>query len=190
MTGARHDATGRGNDSADADVANARNDEVRPLTDPSAKILDRAALVRRFGRPRHERVVFTNGCFDILHRGHVAYLYQARALGDRLIVGLNTDASVRRLKGEGRPVVQEDDRAYVLAGLACVDAVTVFDEDTPAELIAALVPDVLVKGGDYTPDAVVGRDVVESAGGRLVLIPFVTGRSTTGILERIRETES
>jgi D-beta-D-heptose 7-phosphate kinase / D-beta-D-heptose 1-phosphate adenosyltransferase len=160
------------------------------VPDPASKVLDRDEAVRRFGRPRSRRVVFTNGCFDILHRGHVAYLHQARSLGDALVVGLNTDASVRRLKGEGRPVVQQDDRAFVIAGLGCVDAVTLFDEDTPADLIAALVPDVLVKGGDYSPDAVVGRGTVEAAGGRLVLIPFVTGRSTTGLLERIRENES
>jgi D-beta-D-heptose 7-phosphate kinase / D-beta-D-heptose 1-phosphate adenosyltransferase len=158
--------------------------------DPASRILDRAALVARYGRPRAERVVFTNGCFDILHRGHVEYLHAARALGDRLIVGVNTDASVRRLKGADRPVVHEDDRAYVLAGLACIDAVTHFDEDTPAALIAALLPDVLVKGGDYAPEAVVGRDSVEAAGGRLVIIPFVAGRSTTGILQRLREIES
>jgi rfaE bifunctional protein nucleotidyltransferase chain/domain len=157
--------------------------------DPADRILHRDALLERFGRPRTGTVVFTNGCFDILHRGHVEYLCAARSLGDSLVVGVNTDASVRRLKGEGRPVVREDDRAFVLAGLGCVDAVTLFDEDTPAELIAALVPDVLVKGGDYSPDAVVGRDVVEAAGGRLVLIPFVAGRSTTGILQRIRESE-
>jgi D-beta-D-heptose 7-phosphate kinase / D-beta-D-heptose 1-phosphate adenosyltransferase len=158
--------------------------------DPADRILQRDAVVRRFGRPREQSVVFTNGCFDILHRGHVAYLYAARALGDRLVVGVNTDASVRRLKGEGRPVVQQDDRAFVLAGLGCVDAVTLFDEDTPAELIAALLPDVLVKGGDYEPDAVVGREDVEAAGGRVVIIPFVEGRSTTGMLHRIRERES
>lgn len=157
--------------------------------DPSLKILSRDALLRRHGRPRSERVVFTNGCFDILHRGHVAYLTQARALGDRLVVGINTDRSVRRLKGAGRPVVEQDDRAYVLAALACVDAVTLFDEDTPQELIAALVPDVLVKGGDYAPEQVVGRDVVESHGGRLVLIPFIEGRSTTRILHRIQEAD-
>jgi rfaE bifunctional protein nucleotidyltransferase chain/domain len=156
---------------------------------PSDRILSRAELVRRFGRPRHTTVVFTNGCFDILHRGHVEYLYAARALGDHLVVGLNTDASVRRLKGEGRPVVHEEDRAYVLAGLACVDAVTLFDEDTPAELIATLVPDVLVKGGDYAPEHVVGRDTVEASGGRLVLMPFISGRSTTDILNRIRDCE-
>jgi D-beta-D-heptose 7-phosphate kinase/D-beta-D-heptose 1-phosphate adenosyltransferase len=154
--------------------------------DPGLRILDRAAVVERFGRPRNSRVVFTNGCFDIIHRGHVAYLCAARALGDALVVGINTDTSVRRLKGEHRPVVQEDDRAYVVAALACVDAVTLFDEDTPAELIAALLPDVLVKGGDYAPDTVVGRETVEAAGGHVALIPFVAGRSTTGILERIR----
>jgi D-beta-D-heptose 7-phosphate kinase / D-beta-D-heptose 1-phosphate adenosyltransferase len=158
--------------------------------DPATRILDRAELVRRFGRPRDETVVFTNGCFDILHRGHVAYLYAARALGDRLVVGVNTDASVRRLKGEGRPVVSEHDRAFVLAGLGCVDAVTLFDEDTPAQLIAELLPDLLIKGGDYDPDAVVGRHDVEAAGGRVVIIPFVEGRSTTSMLHRIRERES
>jgi rfaE bifunctional protein nucleotidyltransferase chain/domain len=157
---------------------------------PADKILDRQDLVARLGRPRQATLVFTNGCFDILHRGHVAYLHQARALGDALVVGVNSDASVRRLKGEGRPVVPDEDRAFVLAGLGCVDAVTLFDEDTPATLIAELLPDILVKGGDYSPDAVVGRDVVEAAGGRLVLIPFVTGRSTTGILQQIRENET
>jgi rfaE bifunctional protein nucleotidyltransferase chain/domain len=163
---------------------------VSELLDPQRRIMERAALIERFGRPRTERVVFTNGCFDILHRGHVAYLAQARALGDRLVVGLNTDASVRGLKGPGRPVVSEDDRAFVIAALAAVDAVTLFDEPTPAELIAALQPDVLVKGGDYSPQNVVGRDTVEAAGGRVVIIPFVAGRSTTGILERIRQADS
>jgi D-beta-D-heptose 7-phosphate kinase / D-beta-D-heptose 1-phosphate adenosyltransferase len=158
--------------------------------DPATRILDRAELVRRFGRPRDEIVVFTNGCFDILHRGHVAYLYAARALGDRLVVGVNTDDSVRRLKGAGRPVVSQHDRAFVLAGLGCVDAVTLFDEDTPARLIAELLPDLLVKGGDYQPDAVVGRHDVEAAGGRVVIIPFFDGRSTTDLLHRIRESES
>src|SRR5688500_12492295 len=108
--------------------------------DPREKILSRAELVERYGRPRQERVVFTNGCFDILHRGHVEYLFSARALGDRLVVGLNTDDSVRRLKGPERPVNAEDDRAVVLAGLAAVDAVTLFEEDTPLELVQALLP--------------------------------------------------
>ena len=152
---------------------------------PDARILGRADVVQRFGRPRSQRVVFTNGCFDILHRGHVEYLFAARELGDALVVGVNTDASVRRLKGEGRPVNRELDRAFVLAGLGCVDAVTLFDEDTPAELIAALVPDVLVKGGDYTADTVVGRETVEAGGGRVVIIPLVPGHSTTRTLDRM-----
>lgn len=158
--------------------------------DPAARILDRAELLRRYGRPRSGTLVFTNGVFDLLHRGHVTYLMQARALGEILVVGLNTDASVRRLKGAGRPVVEQDDRAYVMAALACVDAVTLFDEDTPAQLIDALLPDVLVKGADYAPDQVVGRETVERHGGRLVLIPFVSGRSTSGILHRIQHTDT
>ncbi len=140
------------------------------------------------GRPRAGRVVFTNGCFDLVHPGHVAYLEAARALGDVLVVGVNTDASVRRLKGEGRPLVGEEDRARVLAGLAAVDAVTLFDEDTPAELIAALRPDVLVKGGDYTLDGIVGREVVEADGGTVRVIPFLPGYSTTALVDRIRGT--
>lgn len=163
---------------------------VSNATNPVDRILDRADIVRRYGRPRDGTVVFTNGCFDILHRGHVAYLVAARGLGDHLIVGVNTDTSVRRLKGPGRPIVQQEDRAFILAGLACVDAVTLFDEETPAALIEALLPDVLVKGGDYDTRDVVGRDVVEANGGRVVLIPFVAGRSTTHILHRIRESGS
>jgi D-beta-D-heptose 7-phosphate kinase/D-beta-D-heptose 1-phosphate adenosyltransferase len=132
-------------------------------------------------------VVFTNGCFDLLHRGHVSYLNAARELGDVLVVGVNTDSSVRRLaKGAGRPLVQEKDRAYVLASLACVDAVTLFDEDTPLALVSALLPDVLVKGGDYAAGDVVGRREVEAAGGRVELIPFVEGYSTTALIQRIR----
>lgn len=156
---------------------------------PDRRILSRDELLRRFGRPRDHVLVFTNGVFDLLHRGHVDYLWRARALGDALVVGVNTDASVRRLKGPGRPLTPEQDRSYLLAGLGCVDAVTLFDEDTPADLIRALVPDVLVKGGDYGPDEVVGRDTVEAAGGRLVLLPLVEGRSTTAILQKIREGE-
>lgn len=155
---------------------------------PSEKILTRAELVRRYGRPREGRVVFTNGCFDLLHPGHVRYLAQARSLGDALVVGVNTDASVRRLeKAPDRPLVEQDARATVVAALESVDAVSLFDEDTPAELIAALVPDVLVKGGDYTRDGVVGREVVEAAGGRVELIPFVPGYSTTALVARIRD---
>jgi D-beta-D-heptose 7-phosphate kinase/D-beta-D-heptose 1-phosphate adenosyltransferase len=157
---------------------------------PREKILTREELLARFGRPRGERVVFTNGCFDVLHRGHVEYLFAARELGDRLVVGLNSDASVRRLKGPSRPLVGQEDRAIVLAGLGCIDAVTIFDEDTPRDLIAGLLPDVLVKGGDYRPEEVVGREEVEAAGGRLVLMPFLDGRSTTGLIQRMREAAS
>jgi len=134
-------------------------------------------------------VVFTNGCFELLHRGHVEYLAQARALGDVLVVGLNSDASVRRLKGAGRPLVAEADRAAVVAALRCVDAVTVFDEDTPLELISSLLPDVLVKGGDYHLDDIVGREVVEEAGGEVRVLPFVVGYSTTKILDRLKDAE-
>jgi rfaE bifunctional protein nucleotidyltransferase chain/domain len=161
----------------------------RPISvrEPRSKVLNREQLIQRFGRPRTERVVFTNGCFDILHRGHVEYLSAARALGDALVIGLNTDASVRRLKGEGRPVNQEEDRALVLAALEAVDAVVHFDEDTPLELITALLPDVLVKGGDYTIDTIVGAREVVAAGGEVVVAPLLAGRSTTSILKRARE---
>jgi rfaE bifunctional protein nucleotidyltransferase chain/domain len=157
------------------------------VTRPDRRIFDRADLLSRFGRPRGGRLVFTNGCFDLLHRGHVEYLFAARDLGDHLVVGVNTDDSVGRLKGANRPVVPLEDRLYVLAGLACVDAVTPFDEDTPRELIAALLPDVLVKGGDYRPDDVVGGHEVRAAGGEVVILPFVEGRSTTGIIQRLEQ---
>ena len=157
------------------------------MSPPASRICTRDELVRKFGRPRSQRVVFTNGVFDLLHRGHVEYLHAARALGDALVIGLNSDASVRRLKGPSRPVNAEMDRAIVLAALGCVNAVTIFGEDTPADLIDALVPDVLVKGGDYAPDQVVGRETVEAAGGRLVIIPFVAGHSTTSMLQRVQE---
>jgi D-beta-D-heptose 7-phosphate kinase/D-beta-D-heptose 1-phosphate adenosyltransferase len=150
--------------------------------------MSRPALLERFGVPRDFRLVFTNGCFDLLHRGHVEYLNQARGLGDALVVGVNTDASVERLKGPGRPVVPQGDRAIVLAGLESVDAVTLFDEDTPRALIAALLPDVLVKGGDYALDEVVGREEVEAAGGEVLALPLVPGRSTTDLLGRVGET--
>ena len=148
------------------------------------KIVDGATLAARLGRPRSARVVFTNGCFDVLHRGHVEYLEAARGMGDLLVVGLNTDDSVRRLKGPSRPVNPEDDRAYVLAGLAAVDYVTFFAEDTPRDLIVALLPDVLVKGGDYRKEDIVGGAEVEAAGGEVVVAPLVPGRSTTAILQR------
>ena len=148
------------------------------------KVYTRDAARRKFGEGREHRLVFTNGCFDIVHRGHVEVLSRARELGDRLIVGLNSDDSVRRLKGPGRPLQPELDRAACLAGLEAVDAVVVFEEDTPAELIKELQPDVLVKGGDYLPEDVVGRDTVEARGGQLVIIPFIQGFSTSELIER------
>jgi rfaE bifunctional protein nucleotidyltransferase chain/domain len=143
----------------------------------------------RFGREKRnsQRVVFTNGCFDLLHPGHIRSLEEARALGDALIVGLNSDASVRELKGAGRPVIPENERAEILASLDCVDAVVIFGEPTPREVIARLLPDVLVKGGDWGSDKIVGREEVETAGGRVVSVPVVSGYSTTELLRKIRE---
>jgi len=153
---------------------------------PSTKILDRQVLLERHGRPRSDILVFTNGCFDLLHPGHVELLHAARSLGGLLVVGLNSDASVARLKGPSRPLVPDHARAFLLAGLASVDVVTTFSEDTPLELIRALSPDILVKGGDYDPTAVVGRAEVLAAGGRVEIIPFVQGYSTTSFLDRLR----
>jgi rfaE bifunctional protein nucleotidyltransferase chain/domain len=154
---------------------------------PEEKILSTAQLLQRYGRPREGRLVFTNGCFDLLHPGHVQYLDDARRLGTALVVGVNTDRSVRQLKGEGRPLVPQDARAVVLAGLAAVDGVVLFDEDTPERLIAALLPDVLVKGGDYVREDVVGRADVERAGGEVRILPFRQGYSTTDLVRRIRD---
>ncbi len=146
--------------------------------------MDRAAALR-WRRQVRGPVVFTNGVFDILHRGHVAYLASARAEGGALVVGLNTDASVRRLgKGEGRPLNPEADRAFVLAGLESVDAVVLFDEDTPLALITALEPDVLAKGADYQLHEIVGADVVTARGGRVVRVPLVEGLSTTELIAK------
>lgn len=140
---------------------------------------------------RRGQVVFTNGVFDLLHPGHVDLLRYAASLGGSLVVGVNTDASVRRLnKGPERPIRSQDERAQVLAALEGVDVVTLFDEDTPRELIAALQPDILVKGGDYTVDAVVGRDIVEARGGRVVLVPLTPGQSTTRIVRDLRASDS
>jgi len=133
-----------------------------------------------------ETIVFTNGVFDLLHPGHVRYLQRARALGDALIVGVNSDRSARANKGPSRPITPDVERAEVLAALACVDAAVVFDEDTPWQLIAALEPDVLVKGADWADDAIVGRDIVEARGGRVVRVPVEAGHATTAIIERIR----
>ena len=157
--------------------------------DPQSKIHDRAILARLLAaeRERGKRIVFTNGCFDLLHVGHVKYLQQARRLGDLLVLGLNTDASIRRLKGPKRPLIDEEERAHILAALGCIDYVVLFDEATPYELIELLRPDILVKGGDYTLEGVVGRDLVEAWGGRVELISFVGGKSTTNIIEKILE---
>lgn len=148
---------------------------------------DAEELIRR-ARADGKTVVFTNGVFDILHPGHVRYLRDARALGDLLIVGMNSDRSVKALaKAPGRPVNPESERAEVLAALASVDAVVIFDEDTPHAIIAALQPDVLVKGADWGEDAIVGRDIVEARGGRVVRIALAKGYSTTAIIQRMRE---
>jgi D-beta-D-heptose 7-phosphate kinase/D-beta-D-heptose 1-phosphate adenosyltransferase len=140
---------------------------------------------RRWREGRAGRVVFTNGVFDLIHPGHVDVLMAARARGDSLVVGLNTDSSVRRLKGEGRPVRREAERAYVLAALEAVDAVVLFGDDTPLELILALRPDVLVKGGDYTEETIVGAREVREWGGDVVVIPLTPGQSTTSIIEKL-----
>ncbi len=155
----------------------------------SHKVVDWEAAARwvRDLQGQGKLAVFTNGCFDLLHVGHVRYLEEARSLGDGLIVGLNTDISVKRLgKGPGRPLNREEDRGRVLAALACVDRVVLFGEDTPLALITLLTPDILVKGGDYRLDDIVGREVVRARGGRVVALPFVPGYSTTGLIERLR----
>jgi D-beta-D-heptose 7-phosphate kinase/D-beta-D-heptose 1-phosphate adenosyltransferase len=135
---------------------------------------------------RQKRIVFTNGCFDLLHVGHLHILNQAAAQGDVLIVGLNTDSSISRLKGPGRPLITEHERASLLAAFDCVDAVVLFDEDTPVNLIRTIKPDVLVKGSDYRIDQVVGREVVEAAGGKVVLVDFLPNKSSTLLMERIK----
>jgi D-beta-D-heptose 7-phosphate kinase/D-beta-D-heptose 1-phosphate adenosyltransferase len=151
--------------------------------------LDSARILVKSWQSSGQKVVFTNGCYDLLHPGHIHLLHQSRDLGDRLIVGLNTDASVRRLKGSSRPIVAERDRAAIVSALGCVDLVVLFDEDTPLELIQAIKPDILVKGEDYRLDQVVGREVVESHGGRVCLVPLLQGYSTTRIAEKIASTQ-
>lgn len=153
--------------------------------DPSLRILS-VAEAQAWRHAQQGRVVFTNGVFDLLHPGHVDVLRAAREQGDALIVGLNSDASVRRLKGPDRPVRNEAERAYVLAALRCVDVVTVFQEDTPLELVRAVRPDVIVKGGDYTEDTVVGAPDVRARGGSVVIVPLTPGQSTTSIIEKLR----
>jgi len=159
------------------------------MTADATKVRGLRELVEivRERRALGHQVVFTNGCFDLLHRGHTRLLQQARELGDLLIVGLNSDASVRRVKGPSRPVLSEDERAEVLSALASVDYVVLFDDPDPGSTIAALVPDVLAKGADWAKDQIVGRETVEGRGGRVVTIPLVEGSSTSGIIDRILE---
>jgi rfaE bifunctional protein nucleotidyltransferase chain/domain len=133
-----------------------------------------------------EEVVFTNGCFDIIHRGHIEVLAQTADLGDRLIIGLNSDTSIQKLKGKNRPIIEEQSRAILLASLEFVDAVVIFSKDTPLKLISALLPDVLAKGGDYEIETIVGHEIVQQNGGKVKLVPFVDGFSSTTIIEKIK----
>ena len=136
-------------------------------------------------KAKGKRIVFTNGCFDLLHIGHIRYLEEAKSLGDILVVGVNSDRSVRSLKGPNRPILPEEERAEILSGLECVNYINIFDEPTPLELISSLQPQVLVKGGDWTKEAAVGKEVVERSGGEVVILPFVEGSSTSNLIEAI-----
>ena len=151
------------------------------------KIKERKELLRIIKnlKAKGKRVVFTNGCFDLLHLGHVRYLEEAKALGDVLVVGVNSDSSVRKLKGPKRPILPEEERTEILSGLACVDYITIFNEADPLKLITSLKPNLLVKGGDWTREQIVGREVVERSGGELVTIPFVQGASTSNVIDTI-----
>jgi rfaE bifunctional protein nucleotidyltransferase chain/domain len=151
------------------------------------KILDELIVIREHLRKENRTVVFTNGVFDILHRGHVEYLYKARTYGDVLILGLNSDRSVRIVKGKGKPLITQENRAVVLAGLASVDYICIFDEETPLRIIQKLQPDVLVKGGDYGLGEIVGREVVESAGGEVLTIPLIPDLSTTDVIAKVKK---
>jgi rfaE bifunctional protein nucleotidyltransferase chain/domain len=159
------------------------------VRDPSSKVMTWEAL-RGWRAAQVGRVVFTNGVFDLLHPGHVDVLNGARNRGEVLVVGLNSDASVKRLKGPERPVRTQEERAYVIAALEAVDAVAVFDQDTPLELVTVLEPDVIVKGGDYTPDTIVGASEVRARGGEVVVIPLTPGQSTTSIIHKLRGTHT
>ena len=168
-----------------AEVASGHKD-----SDNKIKNLDVLDGIVAAEKAHGRKIVFTNGCFDLLHVGHVKYLQKARSFGDILVLGLNSDASIRRLKGEKRPLICQDERAHILAALDCIDYVVIFDEDTPLNLITTLKPSVLVKGGDYTLDGVVGREIVEAAGGRVELVSFVDGKSTSNIIEKILQSYS
>jgi rfaE bifunctional protein nucleotidyltransferase chain/domain len=158
----------------------------------SAAILSLHEAILQFGPAKRNgrRVVFTNGCFDLLHPGHIETLEKARSLGDVLVVGVNSDRSVRQMKGAGRPILPERERAEILAALECVDGVVIFEQPTPREIVAALLPDVLVKGGDWASDQIVGREEVEAAGGEVISIALVAGYSTTAMLEKIRKLDA
>ena len=149
------------------------------------KSLKQLVKIRSRLKKEGKKVVFTNGCFDILHRGHIECLRKARSFGDVLIIGLNSDSSVRKIKGDKRPIFSQNDRAEILASLETVDYVLIFNEETPYKVIASLVPDVLVKGGDYGKDEIVGKDIVESSGGRVIRVKQIPGRSTKNIIRRI-----
>lgn len=151
------------------------------------RVVQLAELVQIRNSAKTDKWVFTNGCFDLLHVGHIRYLQEARRCGDRLIVGVNSDTSVRRLKGSSRPIQTETDRAEILAALSCVDAVCVFGEDTPLELIREVQPDVLVKGGDWKPEQIVGADLVLARGGEVKSLSFIEGRSTTRLIEKSKK---
>ena len=153
------------------------------------KLMSRSDLVRQAERWKlqDKKIIFTNGCFDILHKGHLELLSQAAALGDILVIGVNSDDSVKRLKGDERPVNDENFRALMLASLAIVDAVSIFPEDTPMELIESIVPNIIVKGGDYDPSTVVGAELVVKNGGEVIIIPLISGYSTSNLIRKIRE---
>jgi rfaE bifunctional protein nucleotidyltransferase chain/domain len=155
------------------------------LLQDKIKVLSELIRIRKDLKKEGQKVVFTNGVFDILHRGHVEYLEKAKSLGDVLMLGLNTDASVKKIKGSNRPVMGQDDRAIILAGLSSVDYICLFEEEKPENLIQELIPDILVKGGDYQIDDIVGRETVEANGGKVVTIDLVEGQSTTSIIEKM-----
>jgi D-beta-D-heptose 7-phosphate kinase/D-beta-D-heptose 1-phosphate adenosyltransferase len=157
------------------------------MTDQSSRILERERLAVLREEHRNRKIVFTNGCFDLLHRGHAELLASARSHGDMLVVGLNSDSSVVKIKGTGRPLIAQDDRAFVLLQLRSVDYVTIFDEETPLEVIEALRPDVLVKGAEYGTGEIVGATLVEGYGGRVIRIDMIKGYSTTHLIEKLKE---
>ena len=163
--------------------------EVANMEDYRKKVKDLTSVKKEIEalKAQGKRIVFTNGCFDLLHPGHTRYLFAARQLGDYLVVAVNTDRSVKAIKGKHRPVQSQDERTELLAALSFVDAVILFDEDNPLDVIQHFIPDVLVKGGDWTEDEIIGADVVKKAGGVVKSLPFVTGYSTTAMIEKIRK---